>query len=222
MSRRPPQDPSTSGQPKVSEYADGYTSASKTACGRTTETYNSESEKFSAENITSNPDLVTCVMCLNTKLFTAAKREPTRFVELVIRRVPRMRSAVVKNPELYDSDHNNAIRRIIGLSEVYQNAQTSDLVQGELEKLRYYAQNRVEVGTREKARKLNLLADFERNTTWASAPPLQNQSLRPQPAALHQGMPKREEHPRDARSISAWFWVLIAVLALMLLGILLH
>jgi hypothetical protein len=101
-------------------------------------------------------------------------------------------------------------------------ALTSDLVPGELEKLRYYAQNRVEVGTREKARKLNLLADFERNTTWASATPLQNQSLRPQPAALHQGMPTREEHPRDARSVSAWFWVLIAVLALMLLGILLH
>jgi hypothetical protein len=63
--------PATSTRPihlwpaQVSEYADGYTSASKTACGRTTETYNSESEKFSAENITSNPDLVTCVMCLN-------------------------------------------------------------------------------------------------------------------------------------------------------------
>lgn len=207
---------------QVTEYADGYTCASMTACGLFSETYNSESEKFSAANITSNPALVTCVNCLNTKVLTDAKREPMRFVELVIRRVPRMRSAVVKNPELYDFDRNNAIRQIIGLSEVDRNVQTTDLVEAELEKLQYYAQNRMEVGTREKARKLNLLAHCEGNPPRASAPPSQNQNLLLQPEVLDQGIPTREETLKNAGSVSAWLWLLTGILALVLLGLLLH
>jgi hypothetical protein len=201
---------------QVSEYADGFTSASETFCGQHAAAYNSEDLEFDLARLNTDPALVTCSRCRKSKGFQQARKLGPAFAASQLRRIPRMRTAVLKRPELYDTERNNELRRKLGLDDVYRDRNTKNLIAEELAQYDEYARRRIASGTGALQRKLELLADLEGtaqtcsnqlNTVAGETVPAQETRMPASQDLSHSTMDDNVEK----RKVGWWPWVLIGI-----------
>ena len=148
---------------QAAEYADGYTSASSTVCGLTSDDYDSEDHSFKTDMVNTNPLAVTCSKCAKSKGFKHATAMGAGYAASIVTSIPYMRNAVLKHPELYQTERNNALRDVLGLGHVFRDESTAALIEQTIEKQNGYAQNLIDKGRGERDRKIALLAEMEKN-----------------------------------------------------------
>jgi hypothetical protein len=101
----------------VTIYADGYTSAQDSACGRFVAT---ETDPTFFTILTLNTEHVTCKHCRKTHIFSSALLHfSSPLAAIQIRHVDRMRTKVFRAGGKYDVARNNKLREFLSLQPLH-------------------------------------------------------------------------------------------------------